>query len=69
MFTTAQIPWLLLLVHLYLVIRFCVGSMFRPAGRPYSFQRLLLIALVPFIGYYFYYRKYIVQKGIDTLHE
>lgn len=68
MFTTQLIPSLLLLAHFYLVVRFCVGSIFRPVNRPYSFQWLLLIALIPFIGYYLYYRRYIARENeVDTI--
>jgi membrane-bound acyltransferase YfiQ involved in biofilm formation len=62
MFTVQQsILYFLILIHGFLIVRFCVGSMFRPVYRPYSFQWLLFIAFVPYAGYYVYYRKYIAK--------
>jgi hypothetical protein len=47
---------ILLIVHLYLVIRYCVGNIVDYTGltRTSKFRWLLLVLFVPFIGYYLY---------------
>jgi hypothetical protein len=63
------IPCILICIHWFLILRFVVGSVVRPANRPYSFLWLLFVAFVPFYGYYTYYRKYIAVNETEDEDE
>jgi hypothetical protein len=68
MFTNAQqVLYFLLTIHCYLVVRFCAGSIVRPANRPYSLGWFVFVALLPFVGYFIYYRRYISNRSQDSL--
>jgi hypothetical protein len=56
---------ILIFIHSLIVLRFVVGSVIRPANRPYSLQWLLFVTFVPFYGYYSYYCKYIAKNEAE----
>jgi len=58
MITVAILPAIFIMLHSYLLIRFCLDLFFQTENRQYTFTWLLFIFLVPLVGYYNYYRRY-----------
>lgn len=54
---TAEIVFMLLaLLHMWLVVRFCILHMFREIeNRPYHLKWLMLVFFLPVIGYGLYF--------------
>lgn len=53
-----QETWIMLffLLHMWLVVRFCILHMFRQANnRPYHLKWLMLVFFLPVIGYLLYF--------------
>ncbi|AWO00378.1 hypothetical protein DLD77_00980 [Chitinophaga alhagiae] len=57
---------LLFMVHIWLVVRFCVLHMFRQANnRPYHLKWLMLVFFLPYLGYGLYFwltRRYVTKQ-------
>jgi len=51
---TQTIINVLILLHVYLIIRYCIGNIFPSSDldRWTRFKHVMLVALVPFFGYY-----------------
>ena len=58
MITVTILPAIFILLHSFLLIRFCVDLFFQTENQHYSFSWLLFIFLVPVVGYVNYYRRY-----------
>ena len=59
MITVTILPALFILLHSFLLIRYCIDLFFRNEDGHYSFTWLLFIFLVPIVGYYSYYKRYV----------
>jgi hypothetical protein len=61
MITVTILPAIFILLHSYLLVRFCIDIFFQSESRSYSFSWFLFIFLVPFVGYYNYYRRFVMK--------
>ncbi|RPE12200.1 hypothetical protein EGT74_01190 [Chitinophaga lutea] len=57
---------LLFMVHIWLVVRFCILHTFRQANnRPYHLKWLILVFFLPYLGYALYFwltRRYVTRQ-------
>ena len=61
MITVTILPALIILLHSFLSIRYCIDLFFRNENSHYSFSWLLFVFFVPVIGYYRYYKRYVAK--------
>ena len=61
MITVSILPAIFIVVHSFLLIRFCVDLIFQTESRPYNLPWLLFILLVPVIGYCNYHRRFMMK--------
>jgi hypothetical protein len=61
MITVTILPALIILLHSFLLIRYCIDLFFRNEDSHFSFSWILFIFLVPLVGYYSYYKRYVAK--------
>ena len=55
---------ILLFIHIFVIVRYCVGNIIRPASvttREYS-KWLLIVVFIPFYGYYRFMKKSVAEE-------
>jgi hypothetical protein len=62
MITVSILPAIFIVLHSFLLIRFCLDFIFQTEDRPHSFPWLLFILLVPVIGYFNYHRRFVMKR-------